>query len=128
MSKDIKERDKAFVATLDKCQTTKEVFDLLSKSMDKDTLKDRVSHVNDMVVINNLKDKQARLNIQSGLRVSHGDLAIMAARKYCDITGDNTNGIKRFKLETNKYLTRKDMENNVEKTQRVVSVEAELNV
>ena len=37
--------------------------------------------------------------------------------KYCDIVGDSKNGIRRFKLETNKYLTRKENEKNVEKTQ-----------
>lgn len=117
MNKDLKDKAKAFVTALDKCQSTKEVFDLLSTSMDKDTLRDRVGHVNDMVEINNLNDKKARLNIQAGYRVSHGDLAIMAARKYCDIVGDSKNGIRRFKLETNKYLTRKENEKNVEKTQ-----------
>ena len=77
--------------------------------MDNDTLRDRVGHVNDNEKINNLHDKIARVNIGAGLRASHGDLAILAAKRYSDITGKN---VKFFKAECNKYITLKEAEKN----------------
>lgn len=110
MNKDVKERvnGKAFIDALDKCQTTNEVFDLLSDSMDRETLKDRVGHINDSVLINNLMAQKARVNIQSGFRASHGDLAIMAAHKYCTLTEKSDAKLKDFK-ETVQLKIRKDI-------------------
>ena len=109
MNKDVKERvkGKAFIEALDKCQTTREVVDLLSSSMDRETLKDRVSHVNDSVLINNLMAQKARVNILSGFRASHGDLAIMAAHKYCTLTEKSDESIKEFKEKVDMQI-RKD--------------------
>lgn len=110
MNKDVKERvnGKAFIDALDKCQTTNEVFDLLSDSMDRETLKDRVGHINDSVLINNLMAQKARVNIQSGFRASHGDLAIMAAHKYCTLTEKSDAKLKDFK-ETVQLKIKKDI-------------------
>ena len=110
MSKDIKERvnGKAFISALDKCQTTKEVLDLLQESMDRETLKDRVNHVNDSVLINNLMAQKARVNILSGCRASHGDLAIMGAHKFCTLTEKSDDMVKSFKERVNLRI-RKDV-------------------
>jgi hypothetical protein len=112
MSKDIKERvnGKAFITALDKCQTTKEVIDLLSNSMDRETLKDRISHVSNLFVVNKLKDKQARFNIATNpsCKVSREDIAIMAAFKYCELTEGSDDMIKDFK-EKVQIKIRKDV-------------------
>lgn len=98
---------KAFVKALDACKDKSEVFELLSKNMDNETLRDRIKYVKDNDLINNLEDKKARVNIEHGFRVSHADLAVLAAKRYTALTGQN---VKFFKAECNKYITKKEAE------------------
>lgn len=94
---------KAFVSALDECKTAEDVFILLNKAMDKETLKDRVSHVNDNELINALHAQKARCNIELGYRTSHEDCANLAVQRYQKITNK---GVKAFKAELNKYMTK----------------------
>lgn len=94
---------KAFVAALDECQSAEEIFVLLNKTMDKDTLKDRTGHVNDNSLINVLHAQKARCNIELGYRTSHEDCANLAAHRYQQLTKKD---VKSFKAELNRYMTR----------------------
>ena len=94
---------KAYVVALDECQTAEDVFVLLHKTMDREVLKDRTSHVNDNDLITTLHAQRARCNINLGYRTSHEDCVNMAAQRYQQITGK---GGKFFKAELNKYMTK----------------------
>lgn len=111
MSKDIKDRvnGKAFVDALDKCQTTKDVIDLLANSMSGENLKDRISHVSDLFSVNNLRANVARFNIKTNpsCKVTREDIAIMAAHRYCELTEVSDKGIKEFKEKVHMKI-RKD--------------------
>ncbi|MBO5038549.1 MAG: hypothetical protein J6C85_03725 [Alphaproteobacteria bacterium] len=100
---------KAFVSALDECQTAEEVFNLLGKTMDKATLKDRVGHVSDNDLINVLHAQKARCNIDLGCRTSHEDCANLAAHRYQQIT---KKGVKAFKAELNKHITKENTKDN----------------
>ncbi len=101
MSKDIKDgvSGKAFIASLDKCQTTKEVIDLLSSSMDRYSLQDRVSHLSNMFAVNHMKAAEARIKvaINPSCKFTREDMTIMAAHRYCELTDCSDKGFKEFK-------------------------------
>lgn len=100
---------KAFVSALDECQTAEDVFVLLNKAMDRETLKDRAGHVNDNDLINALHAQKARCNIELGYRTSHEDCVTMAAQRYQQMTGK---GVKFFKAELNKHITKENTKEN----------------
>lgn len=100
---------KAFVADLDACYTSKDIFDLLSKTMDKETLTDRTKKASDNDLIIALHAQKAGVNTQLGCRTSHEDCVLMAAERYHTVTGK---GIKFFKAEMNKYITAREKEDN----------------
>lgn len=100
---------KAFVADLEACRTSKDVFDLLAKTMDKETLADRTKKASDNDLIIALHAQRAGVNTQLGCRTSHEDCVVMAADKYHTVTG---RGVKFFKAELNKYMTAREKEAN----------------
>lgn len=110
MSKENKEKinGKEFVAALDGCLVTKDIFDLLDKTMDKSTLKNRLLNVRDNDLVVALNAQVARFNAGQGLRTSHQDCVNMAADKYQQI--NKNKGVKYFKAELNKYITGKEQE------------------
>ena len=96
---------KAFVRALDTCKDKKEIFELLSKSMNNEELRKRLSHVSDQDEVNKFKDTVARLKIKPGHHTPREDLVVMAAKRYTDLTGKN---VKFFKAECNKHITMKE--------------------
>lgn len=110
MSKEEKPRKeikgKEFVAALDECHTTKDVFELLDKTMDKDTLKNRLQNVRDHDLVVTLNAQVARFNVGQGLRTSHQDCVNMAADKYLQI--NKNRHIPYFKAQLNQYITNKE--------------------
>lgn len=112
---------KGFIAALDMCSSDKEIFELLNKYMDNGTLRERLKNVRDNDLVNTFYAQAARVNADHGLRTSHQDCVTMAADKYRQIT---KRGVKFFKAEVNKYLTR--LEKKEEKKQLEPVVLAEL--
>jgi len=96
---------KAFVAALEECLNAKAIFELLQTTMDKDTLKDRLLHVNDNELINALHAQKAKCNIKLGYRTFHQDCLDMAADRYHTVTKKSP---KFFKAELNKFMTGKE--------------------
>lgn len=109
MSKEVKKElnGKEFIAKLEGCQTPKAIFGLLSETMDKDVLKNRLLNVRDNDLVVALNAQVARFNASQGLRTSHQDCVNMAADKYQQVSN---RGVKFFKAEMNKYITEKEQE------------------
>lgn len=116
---------KAFLAELDECRNQKEIFELLTKTMDRATLKDRVSHVNDNDLINALHAQKTRCNIKLGYRTSHEDCANLAAHRYQQIT---KKGVKFFKTELNKYMVREQTQENPFPIQAMTMISRDLSM
>lgn len=113
MTKDSKKLDgRTFVQTLAGCDTSEKVFDLLQSTMDKDTLRDRISHISEHPSVIHLNARVAEINAQKGLRTSREDCVVMAAHRYHQLNPDKKEPIKSFKLELNKDMTRREKENN----------------
>ena len=112
MSKEVKKElnGKEFVATLEGCRSSKDIFELLDKTMDKDTLKNRLQNVRDNDLVVALNAQVAKFNAGQGLRTSHQDCDNMAADKYQQI--NKNKGVKYFKAEMNKFITAKEKEHN----------------
>ena len=70
-------------------------------------MRDRAKNVSDLPSVVNLNAKVATLNTMRGRDTSNQDCMVMAAAKYCELTGKD---VKNFKAEVNKYATRKEME------------------
>ena len=96
---------RAFVKALDACKDKNEIFELLSKSMKNEDLRDRLRHISDQDEVNRFKDTVARLKIKPGHYTPREDLVVMSAKRYTDLTGKN---IKFFKAECNKHITMKE--------------------
>ena len=93
---------KAFVEKLDKCKTPDEIFALLTESMDKEKLTDRVKllqknfHDNDLIVA--MESNKARCNVKLGFRTSHEALVVMAVGKFKEVTGGKPgHNVEEFK-------------------------------
>lgn len=97
---------KLFIENLDKCKSKEDVFDLLNRTMDRATLKDRVSHTNNNDLINQLNSVKARVNIEQGCRTSHMDCVTMAADKYRKLTGK---GINDFRMDIAMHNAKEDI-------------------
>ena len=102
---------KAFVAELDKCKTSEEIYKLLTGMMDSKKLADRVGllekncHDQDLIVA--LESNRARMNAEFGFRTSHEALVIMAADKYIKITeGKTGHKVKDFKKGLAEYIVK----------------------
>ena len=95
MSKEIKKElnGKEFIAKLEGCQTPKAIFGLLSETMDKEVLKNRLQNVRDNDLVVALNAQVARFNASQGLRTSHQDCVNIAADKYQQIS---KKGVKFF--------------------------------
>ena len=106
MSKEVKKElnGKEFVASLEGCRSSQDIFELLDKTMDKDTLKNRLQNVRD----NALNAQASNFNAWQGLLTSHQDCVNMAADKYQQI--NKNKGVKFFKAEMNKFITAKEKE------------------
>lgn len=104
MSKEVKKElnGKKFVSDLDECRSSQEIFELLDKTMDKETLKNRLHNVKDNDLVVALNAQVAKFNAGQGLRTSHQDCVNMAADRYQQI---NNKGVKFFKTEMNKLIT-----------------------
>ena len=109
MSKEVKKElnGKEFIAKLEGCQNPKAIFGLLTETMDKDVLKNRLLNVRDNDLVVALNAQVARFNASQGLRTSHQDCVNMAADKYQQVSNK---GVKFFKAEMNKYITEKEQE------------------
>ena len=109
MSKEVKKElnGKEFVAKLEGCQTPRAIFGLLSETMDKEVLKNRLQNVRDNDLVVALTAQVARFNAGQGLRTSHQDCVNMAADKYQQIS---KKGVKSFKEEMNKYIANREKE------------------
>lgn len=101
---------KAFIAELDKCKTPEEIYALLTKNMDSQTLADRVSllqknyHDNDLIVA--LENRKARCNAELGFRTSHEAKVIMAAGQYQKLKGTTGHSVKDFKKGLVEYVVK----------------------
>ena len=98
MSKEVKKElnGKDFVAKLEGCKTPKAIFGLLSETMDKEVLKNRLQNVRDNDLVVALNAQVARFNASQGLRTSKyitgqekeanakqlANAVIMAGQKY----------------------------------------------
>lgn len=113
MSKEVKKElnGKEFVVKLEGCQTPRAIFGLLSETMDKEILKNRLQNVRDNDLVVALNAQVARFNASQGLRTSHQDCVNMAADKYQQIS---KKGVKFFKAEMNKYITGQEKEENAQ--------------
>lgn len=119
MSKEVKKElnGKDFVAKLEGCKTPKAIFCLLSETMDKEVLKNRLQNVRDNDLVVALNAQVARFNASQGLRTSHQDCVNMAADKYQQIS---KKGVKFFKAEMNKYITGQEKEANAKQLANAV--------
>ena len=119
MSKEVKKElnGKDFVAKLEGCKTPKAIFGLLSETMDKEVLKNRLQNVRDNDLVVALNAQVARSNASQGLRTSHQDCVNMAADKYQQIS---KKGVKFFKAEMNKYITGQEKEENAKQLANAV--------
>lgn len=119
MSKEVKKElnGKDFVAKLEGCNTPKAIFGLLSETMDKEVLKNRLQNVRDNDLVVALNAQVARFNASQGLRTSHQDCVNMAADKYQQIS---KKGVKFFKAEMNKYITGQEKEANAKQLANAV--------
>ncbi len=119
MSKEVKKElnGKDFVAKLEGCKTPKAIFGLLSETMDKEVLKNRLQNVRDNDLVVALNAQVARFNASQGLRTSHQDCVNMAADKYQQIS---KKGVKFFKAEMNKYITGQEKEANAKQLANAV--------
>lgn len=92
---------KALLANIDRCLTSKEIFDLLHRTMDADTLQERLSNLSDNDLVIALNNQRTRVNIQYNPQyyTTHQDAVTLAAARYQEIT---QRGAKAFKIEANK--------------------------
>ncbi len=126
MSKENKEKinGEEFVVALDKCRSTKDIFELLDKTMDRDTIKDRLKNVRDYDLVVNLNAQVARFNVKANKRTSHQDCVNMAADKYLQL--NKNRHIPYFKAQLNQYITYK--EKGIEKVKKQEKTAKELSV
>ncbi|MCM1323426.1 MAG: hypothetical protein NC218_04630 [Acetobacter sp.] len=118
MNTEVKKLDgKAFIEELNKCGTTKELFTLLDKTMDRATLKDRMSNIDklneknvDLILAFHAANAKAKGGMK-GVKISHQDCVNMAVSRYKELTG---RGYKGFKIELNKYQTGKAKSQSIE--------------
>lgn len=118
MNTEVKKLDgKAFIADLNKCETIKELFTLLDKTMDRATLKDRMSNIDklneknvDLILAFHAANAKAKGGLK-GVKISHQDCVNMAACRYKELSG---RGYKSFKIELNKYQTGKANSQSIE--------------
>lgn len=113
MSTDGKRIDgSAFVKALNECKTSKDIFELLDKTMPRDVLKKRMANIdklNDKTVdlIIAFRAANAKANAgRKGVKTSHQDCVNMAIYHYNNIIDL---GYKGFKAELNKYQTQKSL-------------------
>lgn len=104
MSKEAKKtlNGKEFVASLEECRSSKDIFALLDKTMEVDVLKERLANIRDNDLVIALNAQVAKFNAGQGLRTSHQDCVNMAADRFQQVT---KKGVKFFKAEANKYIT-----------------------
>ncbi len=115
---------KKFVEELAMCETKESVFELVNKIMSATTFKDRLKNVNDNDLLLNLDASKAKLNASSGCRTSNQDCVNMAATKFKNITGK---GVKNFKIEANKFVTKKEKFAEAKKSNMVAQAYAAAN-
>lgn len=119
MNTEVKKLDgKAFIEELNKCTTTKELFTLLDKTMDREVLKDRMSNIDklneknvDLILAFHAANAKAKGGMK-GVKISHQDCVNMSVCRYKELTG---RGYKGFKIELNKYQTGKDKNKSIER-------------
>lgn len=110
---------KAFVVELDKCETPKDIFALLDRTMKRDILKVRMSNIDKLNAKNvdlilAFHAANAKVNAKAGakgVKISHQDCVNMAVHHYNSITH---RGYKGFKIELNKYQTQKSNNQSIE--------------
>lgn len=110
---------KAFVAELDKCETPKDIFALLDRTMKRDVLKVRMSNIDKLNAKNvdlilAFYGANAKLQAKTGakgVKISHQDCVNMAVHHYNTMTH---RGYKGFKIELNKYQTQKTKNQSIE--------------
>ena len=101
---------KSFIKALDDCKGKDEVFGLLYKTMGAEKMKDRVKNVSNLDSVVKFNARVAMLNTMRGNDTSNQNCMEMAAAKYINLTGKD---MKSFKVEVNKFATRKEMENSM---------------
>lgn len=108
---------KAFVVALEKCETPKDIFTLLDKTMSRDILKDRMSNIDklneknvDLILSFHAANAKVRAS-RKGVKISHQDCVNMAVNQYNSMT---RRGYKCFKVELNKYQTQKAKNQSIE--------------
>ena len=110
MSKDIngKVDGKDFIKSLDECQKTEEVIDLLVSTMGVKALQERLEYVNNNVLINNLEAEQAKYNINSGCKTRRAELVKIGAQKFCLLTEKSNAMIELFKDEMKEKIGKEE--------------------
>lgn len=108
---------KAFVEELKKCETVRELFALIDRTMSRDVLKDRMSNIDklneknvDLILSFHAANAKAKASIK-GVKISHQDCVNMAVNHYKNMTG---RGYKGFKIELNKYQMIKSKNQSIE--------------
>ncbi len=108
---------KAFVGELSKCETPKDIFALLDRTMSRDVLKDRMSNIDklneknvDLILTFHAANAKVRAS-HKGVKISHQDCVNMAVNQYNNIT---SRGYKGFKIELNKYQATKSKNQSIE--------------
>lgn len=108
---------KAFVAALEKCETPKDIFTLIDRTMSRDILKDRMSNIDklneknvDLILTFHAANAKVRAS-RKGVKISHQDCVNMAVNQYNALT---RRGYKSFKVELNKYQTQKNKNQSIE--------------
>ena len=108
---------KTFVEDLDKCQTPKDIFALLDRTMPRDILKERMTNIDklneknvDLILAFHAANAKANAG-RKGVKTSHQDCVNMAVHQYNTLT---RRGYKGFKVELNKYQTQKTKNQSIE--------------
>lgn len=118
MNKEVKKLDgRAFIDDLGKCEATLDLFMLLDRTMDRNTLRDRMSNIDklneknvDLILAFHGANAKAKGKLK-GVKISHQDCVNMAVCRYKELTG---RGYKGFKIELNKYQTQRSKNQSIE--------------
>lgn len=99
-----KKKGKIFVESLEKCETSEDVINLLCQTMPLNTIKDRAGYVTENPLVLNFRKAAMVVNIDGGYDPRHGDLVMIAVEKGSHFEKD---GIKGFKDKLFKDLKRR---------------------
>ena len=86
-----KKKGKAFVEALDNCKDTKDIVNLLCRTMPLNVIKDRLNYTTDNPLVLNFRKAAMIVNINQGYEPRHGDLVMLAVEKGSHFEGSVAN-------------------------------------